>query len=158
MRSRQTLARALAGTGLVMAAAGYSTALHAGEGATIGEGFAAGGYRLVWADEFDADGALNPRNWVFEKGFVRNNEDQWCQAENARCRNGQLYITGIEDIKRNPGYVKGSTDPKERKFIEWTTAPPRRRTEQRVRSVRLRFGCSPFGNVVRLRAGSVHAV
>jgi beta-glucanase (GH16 family) len=59
---------------------------------------------------------------VFEKGFVRNNEDQWFQAENARCRNGHLYITGIEDIKRDPGYVKGSTDPKERKFIEWTSA------------------------------------
>jgi hypothetical protein len=58
------LARALAGAGLVMAAAGYSTDLHAGEGATIGEDYTAGGYKLVWADEFDVDGAPNPRNWV----------------------------------------------------------------------------------------------
>jgi len=39
----------------------------------------AGEYKLVWADEFDADGPPNPKNWTFEEGFLRNNEDQWYQ-------------------------------------------------------------------------------
>jgi beta-glucanase (GH16 family) len=30
------------------------------------------GYKLVWHDEFDTDGAPDPANWKFEKGFVRN--------------------------------------------------------------------------------------
>lgn len=84
--------------------------------------FITGGYQLVWSDEFDSDGRPNPKNWVFEQGFVRNNEDQWYEESNAVCRNGMLYITGREDIKRNPRYVRGSTDPKERKFIEFTSS------------------------------------
>ena len=38
----------------------------------------ADGYKLVWADEFDGDGAPNPENWTYElmlKGQV-NNEEQ----------------------------------------------------------------------------------
>jgi len=35
----------------------------------IDENFTAGGYKLVWADEFDEDGAPNPKNWAFEKGL-----------------------------------------------------------------------------------------
>jgi beta-glucanase (GH16 family) len=50
------------------------------------------GYRLVWADEFDKDGTPNPKNWTFEQGFVRNNELQWYQPENATCKNGLLVI------------------------------------------------------------------
>ena len=88
----------------------------------IGEEFTKGGYKLVWADEFDKDGAPDPKNWVFEKGFVRNKEAQWYQSDNAACRNGKLYITAREDIKRNPKYVKGSGDWKETKFIEYTSS------------------------------------
>ncbi|MEE2642661.1 MAG: glycoside hydrolase family 16 protein [Planctomycetota bacterium] len=84
--------------------------------------FTKGGYRLVWADEFEKEGPPNPKNWVFEQGFLRNNEDQWYQKENAECKNGMLVITGREEIKRNPQYVKGSTDPRETKFIEFTSA------------------------------------
>ena len=59
---------------------------------------------------------------MFENGFVRNNEEQWYQKDNAACRDGHLVITGREDIKRNPQYVKGSTDPAETKFIEFTSS------------------------------------
>lgn len=41
------------------------------------------GYKLVWADEFSKDGKPDPKNWVFEKGFVRNKELQWYQPDNA---------------------------------------------------------------------------
>lgn len=35
------------------------------------------GMKLVWADEFDQDGAPDPAKWGFEHGFVRNEEEQW---------------------------------------------------------------------------------
>ncbi|MEM7558078.1 MAG: glycoside hydrolase family 16 protein, partial [Planctomycetota bacterium] len=81
-----------------------------------------GGYELVWADEFNQDGPPDAQNWQTEEGFVRNDEAQWYQPQNAICKNGMLYITGREEVKRNPNYVKGSTDPKETKFIEFTSA------------------------------------
>ena len=39
--------------------------------------YAAEGYRLVWSDEFNRNGAPDTANWNYEKGFVRNEEDQW---------------------------------------------------------------------------------
>src|SRR5690349_8907448 len=42
------------------------------------------GLRLVWADEFDHDGPPDPSNWSDERGFVRNQELQWYQPDNAR--------------------------------------------------------------------------
>lgn len=44
-----------------------------------------GGYQLVCSNEFDNEGALNPKNWTSEKGFVRNHEAQLYQQENAEC-------------------------------------------------------------------------
>lgn len=44
---------------------------------------AAADYALVWADEFNQDGAPNPKNWTYEHGHVRNYEAQWYQPENA---------------------------------------------------------------------------
>ena len=36
------------------------------------------GWKLVWSDEFDIDGAPNPANWRYEyQGFLRNKEEQW---------------------------------------------------------------------------------
>ena len=51
-----------------------------------------GGYELVWADEFDAEGPPSPDNWTFEQGFVRNREAQWYQPQNAFCESGLLVI------------------------------------------------------------------
>ena len=86
------------------------------------ERFSKDGYKLVWSDEFNNDGPPNPKNWSFEEGFIRNNEDQWYQRQNAVCKNGMLMITGREEIKRNPEYVKSSTNTAERKFIEYTSS------------------------------------
>ncbi|HVW61807.1 MAG TPA: hypothetical protein VHC48_17260, partial [Puia sp.] len=44
------------------------------------------GYRLVWSDEFNTDGTPDPTNCDYEQGFVRNNEQQWYQKENATCK------------------------------------------------------------------------
>jgi len=81
------------------------------------------GYRLVWSDEFDKDGKPDPKNWTFEKGFVRNNELQWYQPENAYSKNGLLVIEGRRERKPNPNFQKGSKGwTTNREFIEYTSA------------------------------------
>lgn len=80
-------------------------------------------YQLVWADDFEKDGRPDPENWTYEKGFVRNNELQWYQPENAFCTNGFLVIEGRRETKPNPRYREGSSDWRSRrKEIEYTSA------------------------------------
>jgi beta-glucanase (GH16 family) len=70
-----------------------------------------GGYKLVWADEFNNEGQPDANNWGFEDGFVRNNELQWYQAQNATCHKGMLVIEARrEKDKANPGYVPQSNN------------------------------------------------
>lgn len=79
-------------------------------------------WKLVWADEFDIDGPPNPNNWQFERGFVRNNELQWYQPDNARCRGGLLVIEGRKEQKVNPDYRADSDNWKtKRPRIEYTS-------------------------------------
>ena len=52
------------------------------------------GMKLVWSDEFDADGRPDPANWTYETGYVRNHEAQWYRPESAEVRDGCLVITG----------------------------------------------------------------
>ncbi len=63
------------------------------------------GYRLIWNDEFNVEGAPNKKNWNYEEGFVRNNENQWYQKENAYCQNGFLVIEAKNESKANPNFV-----------------------------------------------------
>jgi beta-glucanase (GH16 family) len=68
------------------------------------------GYQLVWADEFDQDGPPSINNWKFEEGFVRNQELQWYQRENAWCEEGLLVIEARKEEKPNPAYVDNSKE------------------------------------------------
>ena len=52
------------------------------------------GMKLVWNDEFNNIGKPESVNWIYENGFVRNQELQWYQPENANCANGLLIIEG----------------------------------------------------------------
>ncbi|WP_372846696.1 family 16 glycosylhydrolase [Pontiella sp.] len=80
-------------------------------------------FRLVWADEFDAEGRPNPANWTFEHGFVRNDELQWYQPQNAFCTNGLLVIEGRRENVKNPRFSPGSRNWKTRReFAEYTSA------------------------------------
>lgn len=80
-------------------------------------------YKLVWADEFNKDGAPDPANWRFEHGFVRNNELQWYQPENAFCEDGLLVIEGRRERKPNPNYDPQSQSwRRNREFIEYTSS------------------------------------
>jgi len=80
-------------------------------------------WRLVWADEFETAGAPDPKNWTFEQGFVRNNELQWYQPDNARCEDGLLVIEGRRERRPNPTYQTNSSNWRTRRpYIEYTAA------------------------------------
>jgi beta-glucanase (GH16 family) len=81
------------------------------------------GWRRVWSDEFDTEGRPDPRSWNYETGFVRNEELQWYQPENARCEGGRLIIEARRERKRNPRYELNSTDWRtNREHGEYTSA------------------------------------
>lgn len=79
-------------------------------------------YQLVWHDEFDTDG-LPGKEWVYEQGFVRNNELQWYQDKNAKVTSGCLEIEGRREQVSNPNYDANSSDWKlQRKYAEYTSS------------------------------------
>lgn len=67
-------------------------------------------WQMVWHDEFDIDGKPNDRIWSFEHGFVRNNEAQWYQDDNAWCERGLLVIEGRRENRLNPHWQADSDD------------------------------------------------
>jgi beta-glucanase (GH16 family) len=85
-------------------------------------------YKLVWADEFNKDGPLDPKDWAYEAGFVRNRELQWYQPENAVCKDGFLVIEARKERKPNPRYVApvaASTGTEESRTTEAQKRPRR---------------------------------
>jgi beta-glucanase (GH16 family) len=81
------------------------------------------GWKLVWADEFNTPGPPSPTNWKFENGFVRNNEEQWYQPDNAHCEKGLLVIEARKEARPNPSFQPGSTSWKtNRPTIDYTSA------------------------------------
>lgn len=70
---------------------------------------------LVWADEFDVEGAPNPQNWNFEIGDGTaqgipgwgNNELQYYtdRPENVKVENGMLVITALEESIEGSSYT-----------------------------------------------------
>ena len=79
-------------------------------------------YQLVWSDEFDVEGEPSTE-WSFEYGFVRNEELQWYQSQNAKVKDGCLVIEGKKDYLINPYYQAGSNDwRKRREFIRYTSS------------------------------------
>jgi beta-glucanase (GH16 family) len=80
-------------------------------------------WKLAWADEFAKDGPPDPASWGFEKGFVRNQELQWYQTNNASVANGLLTIAAQREQVLNPNYVAGSTDwKKSRQYAAYTSS------------------------------------
>jgi beta-glucanase (GH16 family) len=89
-------------------------------------------YHLVWSDDFskDPDGFPDPTKWVFEHGFVRNNEPQYYtvkRAENARVEHGHLVLevrkesfTPSDDVAE--AYGKTWHEPKKPKVAPYTSA------------------------------------
>ena len=81
------------------------------------------GWELVWADEFDQDGRPAAENWIYEQGFVRNEELQWYQPENAFCKDGMLIIEARREKVSNSRYDAESDNwRRSRKEAEYTSA------------------------------------
>jgi beta-glucanase (GH16 family) len=81
------------------------------------------GMKLVWNDEFNIDGIPDTSVWTFEKGFVRNQELQWYQEENAFCKGGTLVIEGRREKVKNPAFVSAGNDWKRnREFSEYSSS------------------------------------
>lgn len=80
-------------------------------------------YQLVWEDAFEVEGRPDPRNWTYERGFVRNEELQWYRPENARCEKGLLIIEARREPVDNPHHDPASKGWKERRpRAEYTSA------------------------------------
>jgi beta-glucanase (GH16 family) len=113
-----------ANTGSGGASMGGATGIAGANGGGAGAGAITipDGYKLVWHDEFDVDGAPDPKNWKFESGFVRNEEDQWYQTANASVTNGELVIEARKEQVKNPNYT-GSGDWKtSRQYADYTSS------------------------------------
>ena len=67
-------------------------------------------WKLVWSDEFNAEGKPDSTNWNYEQGFVRNEELQWYQADNAHCKDGLLTIEGRREEVPNPRHNPQAKD------------------------------------------------
>ncbi|MDR8393990.1 glycoside hydrolase family 16 protein [Aliifodinibius sp. S!AR15-10] len=81
------------------------------------------GYELVWHDEFNQGQKPDPSNWSYEYGFVRNQELQWYQQDNARIEDGRLVIEGRREQVKNEFYDSTSTEwREERRFAEYTSS------------------------------------
>lgn len=80
-------------------------------------------YTLLWADEFNEVGLVDISIWQFENGFVRNEELQWYQSQNAYCFGGNLVIEGRHEKVKNPHYsVEGTSWKTSRDSIKYTSA------------------------------------
>jgi beta-glucanase (GH16 family) len=90
-------------------------------------GMGAAPWKLVWAEEFTQAGLPDKSSWIYEVGYIRNNELQFYtkeRAENARVADGLLTIEGRKEQYPNPNYRAGA-DPKDRRraqFAEYTAA------------------------------------
>jgi len=80
------------------------------------------GMTLVWHEEFNINGKPDTTIWRYEKGFVRNQELQWYQSDNANCINGVLLIEGRREQVKNPNYVAGSTNWRQKEYAEYSSA------------------------------------
>ena len=94
-----------------------------GVGSTVSPPAARPGWKLVWSDEFDTPGLVDPKKWSYEEGMLRNGEKQFytrARKENCRVENGMLIITAIKE--KGPGgrgdYTSASIETKG--LASWT--------------------------------------
>jgi beta-glucanase (GH16 family) len=77
---------------------------------------AAAGWTLVFSDEFDTAGVLDPAKWGYEIGYVRNDEKQYytSRSENVRAEGGHLVIEGRKEAHQGYGYTSASINTRGR--------------------------------------------
>ncbi len=65
---------------------------------------------LVWSDEFNYEGTPDSSKWVYEEGFVRNDEIGYftTRLKNVRVEGGVLVIEAHKETYSNANYTTGS--------------------------------------------------
>lgn len=82
--------------------------------------------KLVWSDEFNYTGFPDSTKWIYENGFIRNNEPQYYtvkRKENCRVENGALILEARKEKYPNAFYnanAKGKSDTIQ--FAAYTSA------------------------------------
>jgi beta-glucanase (GH16 family) len=73
-------------------------------------------WTLVFADEFDTPGALDPARWDYEIGPIRNQELQYytSRSENVRAEGGALVIEARREPYQGYGYTSASINTRRR--------------------------------------------
>ncbi len=68
------------------------------------------GLTLVFSDEFETAGSLDPAKWAYEIGYIRNDEKQYytSRAENVRAEGGQLVIEARKEPYQGYAYTSAS--------------------------------------------------
>jgi beta-glucanase (GH16 family) len=68
---------------------------------------AATGWSLVFSDEFDTPGALDPAKWGYELGYIANDEKQYytSRSENVRAEAGSLVIEARKEAYQGYAYT-----------------------------------------------------
>ena len=71
-----------------------------------------GDWTLVFADEFETPGPLDPARWGYEIGYVRNDEKQYytSRSENVRAENGMLVVEGRREAYQGYAYTSASVN------------------------------------------------
>jgi beta-glucanase (GH16 family) len=96
-----------------------------GEGGAAGAGGAPvpapAGWTLVFSDEFDTPGALDPAKWGYEIGYVRNQEAQYytSRSENVRAEGGSLVIEARKEPYQGHGYTSASVNTRGRFELQY---------------------------------------
>lgn len=112
------------------------------------------GCTLVWKDEFNNTGKPDTTHWIYEHGFVRNEELQWYQSENATCKNGVLLIEGKREKVKNTRYNASSSDWHfNREYADYTSASIQTRGLQQWQ-----FGCFEIRARIDTAMGSWPAI
>ena len=80
------------------------------------------GYRLVWHDEFEGKGRPG-KDWTYETGFVRNEELQYYQPDNATVHDGVLDIEGrVERVMNKKYYPQVDNWRHKRRYADYSSA------------------------------------
>lgn len=76
---------------------------------------------LVWSDEFDYTGLPSDSYWGYERGMVRNNEDQYytvARSQNAWVEEGVLTISALRERYEEANYTSASISTSGK--VDWT--------------------------------------
>ena len=80
------------------------------------------GMSLVWNEEFNTEGRPDTTSWRYENGFVRNQELQYYQKDNAKVTGGRLVIEGRRERVKNSRYNPDRTDWRSVEYAEYTSS------------------------------------